>query len=173
MTPPTPKDEYVQTYVVDGFPLMVGYADFLALKAERDRANMEAEAEQRACERACAERDAAVQRSEYWKAEHIAANAVIDELRTRLAEAEERYTAAEQARDIATQREEHFHTENAKLKNRLAAAEQHTRNMTNALGFFASCIKSGEAWSGECEKMLRAAYAALTHTRQTAGGKDA
>jgi hypothetical protein len=56
-------------------------------------------------------------------------------------------------------------------ETRLAAVEQHTRNMTNALGFFASCIKSGEAWSGECEKMLRAAYAALTPTRHAAGGE--
>ena len=35
--------------------------------------------------------------------------------------------------------------------------------MTNALGFFASVIKSGEKWSEECDKMLRAAFDTKPH----------
>jgi hypothetical protein len=43
------------------------------------------------------------------------------------------------------------------------------RNMTNALGFFASVIKSGEKWSVECDKMLRAAFDTTPHRESNIG----
>lgn len=45
------------------------------------------------------------------------------------------------------------------------------RNMTDALGFFTSVIKSGEKWSEECDKMLRAAFD--TNPHHDAGARDA
>jgi hypothetical protein len=57
-------------------------------------------------------------------------------------------------------------TENGQLRAKLDAEVQRTNNMTNALGFFASCIKSGEAWSAECENIMRASFARTAATAQ-------
>jgi chromosome segregation ATPase len=38
-------------------------------------------------------------------------------------------------------------------------ARREARDLTNTIGFLSSVIKSGEAWSDECEKVLRHAFA--------------
>ena len=39
------------------------------------------------------------------------------------------------------------------------ALRKDAMGVVNVLGFFASCIKSGEPWTPQCEDMLRAAFA--------------
>lgn len=54
----------------------------------------------------------------------------------------------------------------AKLREQLQAmtlerdtALADTMGVVNVLGFFASCIKSGEQWTPQCDDMLHAAFA--------------
>lgn len=45
------------------------------------------------------------------------------------------------------------------LRAERAALRKDAMGVVNVLGFFASCIKSGEPWTPQCEDMLRAAFA--------------
>ena len=128
MTPPTPKEPEV----IAATRIRVRFLENEnVLTASQSRELAEKCAMLDAYDALKAERDAAVQRSEYWKANHLAGNAEIDELRTRLAAAEQKNT---RVLDIA-------------------------RRLAVRSGFAAEALKELDA--------------ALTPTRQAAGGEDA
>ena len=77
---------------------------------------------------------------------------VIDTLTQRAEAAEaERESVSSQLWDCMNEREA--------LRAERDALRKDAMGVVNVLGFFASCIKSGEPWTPQCEDMLRAAFA--------------
>jgi hypothetical protein len=83
-----------------------------------------------------------------------------------LAAAEQRAAIAEADRDECDRERRAVLADESKLQHEWMTmmqerddARREARDLTNAIGFLSSVIKSGEAWSDECEKVLRHAFA--------------